>query len=147
MTAHQSINAILKAISDPTRREIFHLLAMEEASLTLSQISEKFEMTRQGISKHIRQLEEAGLVVTSNEGRERYCTANAKPLQEIQEWVGSYEYLWDPKLAKLEQLFEKNVDTEPMDAISAKVATVKTSKKKKKKGKDKKKKKKKKGKK
>ncbi|MEQ9303219.1 MAG: metalloregulator ArsR/SmtB family transcription factor [Marinoscillum sp.] len=95
------INHIFKAVADPTRREIFHILILASAALSISQISDHFDMTRQAVTKHIKYLEKAGLVQTEQNGRERYCHANAIPLKEINDWVAFYEKFWDDKLARL----------------------------------------------
>ena len=57
-----NITKILKAIADPTRREIFHALVLAAAALPITQISNQFEISRQGITKHLKTLEEAGLI-------------------------------------------------------------------------------------
>ncbi len=94
-------NKIFKAIADPTRREIFHILVLASAALSISQISDHFEMSRQAVTKHIKYLEGAGLVETHEKGRERFCHANTIPLKEINDWVSFYEKYWDDKLARL----------------------------------------------
>jgi DNA-binding MarR family transcriptional regulator len=68
------------------------------SALSISQISNQFEITRQGVTKHIKTLEEAGLVDIESKGRERFCNANAKPLKEINKWVKFYEQFWDDSL-------------------------------------------------
>ena len=95
------INRIFKAVADPTRREIFHLLVLGSAALSITQISNHFDMSRQAVTKHIKSLEDAGLVEIRSAGRERYCKANAVPLKEIQDWVSFYEKFWDNKLSSL----------------------------------------------
>ena len=96
------ITKILKAIADPTRREIFHALVIATTALPITQISSQFEMSRQGVTKHLKTLEEAGLVRINNKGRERFCYADAKPLEEINHWLKSYEQFWSTSLKKLD---------------------------------------------
>ena len=60
-------------------------------------------MTRQGVTKHIKTLEEAGLVNINAQGRERFCNANPKELKEINKWLEFYEQFWTDKLDNLEQ--------------------------------------------
>lgn len=55
-------------------------------------------MTRQGVTKHIKTLEEAGLVTIDAQGRERFCNANSKPLKEINKWLQFYSQFWDDSL-------------------------------------------------
>ena len=101
-----SITKILKAIADPTRREIFHVLVLATTALPISQISNQFDMTRQGVTKHIKNLEQAGLVKIQDKGRERYCTANANPLQLLNQWIGFYEKFWDGTLQNLDSYLD-----------------------------------------
>ena len=89
------ITKVLKAISDPTRREIFHALIVATTGLPINQISNQFAISRQGVTKHIKTLEDAGLVEISNKGRKRFCYANAKPLKEIDQWLQFYEQFWN----------------------------------------------------
>ena len=95
------ITRILKAIADPTRREIFHALVVASTALPITQISNQFDISRQGVTKHIKTLEEAGLVQISNKGRERFCYADAQPLQEVNKWLKIYEKFWDDALDNL----------------------------------------------
>jgi len=97
----KKINKIFRSIADPTRREIFHVLVIASSALSITQISEHFEISRQGVTKHIRMLADAGLLEISSHGREKFCIANPKPLKEIHEWVKYYEKFWDDKLNKL----------------------------------------------
>ncbi|MGH1384275.1 ArsR/SmtB family transcription factor [Kordia sp.] len=95
------ITRVFKAIADPTRRDIFHALVIASSALSISQISNQFEITRQGVTKHIKTLEEAGLVHIESKGRERFCNANALPLKEINKWMKFYEQFWDDSLDNL----------------------------------------------
>ncbi len=56
------ITKLFKAIADPTRRDIFHALVIATSALSITQISNQFDISRQGITKHIKTLEESGLV-------------------------------------------------------------------------------------
>lgn len=96
------ITKLFKAIADPTRRDIFHALVITTSALSITQISNQFDITRQGVTKHIKTLEEAGLVYINTQGRERFCNANAKPLKEVNKWIKFYEQFWDDKLQNLE---------------------------------------------
>ncbi len=95
------ITKILKAVADPTRREIFHALVVAATALPITQISGQFKISRQGITKHIKTLEDAGLVDIKNEGRERFCSAVANPLKEVNEWLKFYEQFWDGAIENL----------------------------------------------
>ena len=104
------INKIFKAIADPTRREIFHILVLASTALSITQISDHFSMSRQAVTKHIKYLEGAGLVEIRENGRERYCQANALPLKEINDWVSFYEKFWDDKLSRLVSHLQQKAD-------------------------------------
>ena len=96
------ITKLFKAIADPTRRDIFHALVIATSALSITQISSQFDISRQGVTKHIKTLEEAGLVNINANGRERFCYANAKPLKEVSKWVQFYSQFWDNSLQGLE---------------------------------------------
>ncbi|GJM35878.1 MAG: transcriptional regulator [Saprospiraceae bacterium] len=107
MATKDKINKIFKVIADPTRREIFHILMIATTALSITQISEQFEISRQGVTKHIKLLEEAGLVRTIEQGRERFCEANPTPLNEIKNWLAVYDKFWDTKLRKLDDYLNR----------------------------------------
>nr|WP_298789716.1 metalloregulator ArsR/SmtB family transcription factor [uncultured Allomuricauda sp.] len=96
-----NVTKVLKAIADPKRREIFHALIIASSALSISQISGQFAISRQGVTKHIKTLQEAGLVEITASGRERFCIADAKPLKKITEWVSFYEKFWDTTISNL----------------------------------------------
>ncbi|WP_323787099.1 metalloregulator ArsR/SmtB family transcription factor [Psychroserpens sp.] len=95
------ITQLFKAIADPTRRDIFHALVIASSALSISQIANQFEISRQGVTKHIKTLEDAGLIHLDTKGRERFCNANAKPLKELNKWMKFYEQFWDDSLDNL----------------------------------------------
>jgi len=103
------ITKLFKAIADPTRREIFHALVLATSALSITQISNQFEISRQGVTKHIKTLEDAGLVYIDSQGRERFCYANAKPLKEVNKWLKFYEQFWDDKLGNLGDYLDSKV--------------------------------------
>ncbi|MFD1161050.1 ArsR/SmtB family transcription factor [Hwangdonia seohaensis] len=103
------ITKLFKAIADPTRRDIFHALVFATSALSITQISNQFEITRQGVTKHIKTLEDAGLVYIETEGRERFCNANPKELQKVNKWLKFYEQFWDDKLSDLGDYLDNKV--------------------------------------
>ena len=94
------------AIADPTRREIIHMLSQNE--MRLNDIAGQFEQSRPAISKHIKILEECGMVQIVPTGRERYCHLDASALKQISEWIKFYEKFWDTKLDRLGDYLKKN---------------------------------------
>jgi DNA-binding transcriptional ArsR family regulator len=101
-----TLNKVFRSIADPTRREIFHLLVIASTALSITQIAGHFDISRQGVTKHLKILQEAGLLEISSNGRERYCLANAGPLKEIHDWIMFYEQFWDDKLDRLNKYLE-----------------------------------------
>ena len=83
---------VFQGIADPTRREILYLLTNKD--LTLNQVADNFKITRPAISKHIKILTECGLVTIRNQGRERYCRVNPKPLKEVNTWLEHFDKFW-----------------------------------------------------
>jgi DNA-binding transcriptional ArsR family regulator len=96
-----NITKLFKAIADPTRRDIFHALVIATSALSITQISNQFDMTRQGVTKHIKILNDAGLVQMNEQGRNRFCFADPKPLKEVNKWMQFYSQFWDDSLDKL----------------------------------------------
>ena len=94
-----------QAIADPTRREILGLLS--EEALPVNQVAEQFTISRPAISKHLRILEECGLISFLKVGRERYCQAELAGLQQVSDWVSQYQNFWDQRLNKLEALLKE----------------------------------------
>jgi DNA-binding transcriptional ArsR family regulator len=91
---------VFQAIADPTRREIIDLLAGQ--SLPVNEVAERFDMSRPAVSKHIKILNECGLVVIRKEGRKRYCHADTRKLMEVIEWAQRYRKFWNERLDALE---------------------------------------------
>jgi DNA-binding transcriptional ArsR family regulator len=91
---------VFQAIADPTRRAILSLLAVQ--TLTMTSIADHFKVTRPAISKHVKILEECGLVSITQQGRERYCEAKLNKLDEVSDWVERYREMWEERLDRLE---------------------------------------------
>ena len=91
-TQSQQRDAVFRAIADPTRREILRLLRGDWR--TVGEIAANFRTSRPAISKHLRLLRSAGLVVTRKDGVVRICHLNAKPLRAIDRWLRDYEAYW-----------------------------------------------------
>ena len=81
---------VFKALADPTRRYLLDLLFAREGQ-TLTELESAVEMTRYGVMKHLKVLEEAGLVVTRRSGREKLHFLNAVPIREVHDrWIDKY---------------------------------------------------------
>lgn len=105
-------DSVFKAIADRTRRGIFHVLIAGRKPLTITQLTDHFSLTRQGITRHIKTLEEAGLIIIISKGREKICHANPRPLKDIQDWVSTYSKFWDKKLDDLGTFLDENPSSE-----------------------------------
>ena len=90
-----------KAIADSTRRDIIRMLVDDRDGLNISELSVRFDSTRQAVTKHIKQLEDAGLVRIEVHGRERTCHAELLRLKAVYDWVRIYEQFWTEKLDSL----------------------------------------------
>lgn len=103
MRARQN-NAVFRAIADPTRREILRLLRGRRH--TVGEIAANFRTSRPAISKHIRVLRSAGLVVTERHGTASICGLNAKPLYSVEQWLREYRAFWSGSLSGLKNYVE-----------------------------------------
>lgn len=91
---------VFQAIADPTRRKIIDLIA--HRSLPINEVAEQFEISRPAISKHIKILDECGLVIIQKKGRKRYCRADIRKLKKVSDWAIKYQKFWSHKLDALE---------------------------------------------
>jgi len=96
---------VFQAIADPTRRAILSLLAVQ--TLTMTSIADHFKVSRPAISKHVKILEECGLVSIKQQGRERYCEASMNKLDEVSDWVERYRQMWEDRLDRLEEYLKE----------------------------------------
>lgn len=98
--------AVFRAIADPTRREILGLLRGGRRSV--GEIALNFRTSRPAISRHLRVLRTAGLIVARREGTARICELNAAPLREVDDWLRDYQALWRASLRNLKRYVEEN---------------------------------------
>src|SRR6266478_4675944 len=113
---------VFKALADPTRRRLLDLLFKKDGQ-TLSAIEARVQMTRFGVMKHLKILEEAGLVATRRRGREKFHYLNVVPIRLIHDrWVNKYAERWAASLSELkykledgsmEKVFEIYIKTTP----------------------------------
>ena len=96
---------VFQAIADPTRRQIIGMLTQQP--LNLNTIAEKFDVTRQAVSLHVKILTECGLISVKQQGRERYCEAKLAGLNEVSVWIEQYRKYWENKLDSLELYLDK----------------------------------------
>jgi DNA-binding transcriptional ArsR family regulator len=98
-----TLDALLVAIADPTRRAILDRLTRGPARVT--DVAEPFEMSLAAVSKHVQILERAGLVRRARRGREHTLTLDARPLRKVARWTSRYEHFWAGRLDRLEAFF------------------------------------------
>lgn len=101
----QTRRDVFQGIADPTRREIIRLLTAE--SMTINAVADQFKMSRPAISKHMRILQQCGLLTVYRQGRERHCRTNLQKLKEVHQWLDYYRTFWNQKLDSLGHILEK----------------------------------------
>src|SRR5450432_2680336 len=116
------MNDVFKALADPTRRSLLDELFKQDGQ-TLGSLEQRLPMTRFGVMKHLRVLEEAGLVVTRRRGREKLHFLNPVPIRLVHDrWVSKYAEPWAATLSELktrledrtmEKVFEIYIKTTP----------------------------------
>ncbi len=101
---------MFRALADPTRRNLLDELFREDGQ-SLKALETRFEMTRFGVMKHLRVLEEAGLVVTRRRGREKLHFLNPVPIRLIHDrWVSKYAEPWAAALSELKERLERPME-------------------------------------
>ena len=96
---------VFQAIADPVRRDIIELLASEPQ--TVNSVASRFEISRPAISKHLKILEECGMISIEQVGRERYCKIDPGSLIPAFMWIEQYRKLWEDKLDSFEAYLKK----------------------------------------
>src|SRR5215469_18447506 len=99
------LSTTLAALADPTRRAILARLITGEASVT--ELAEPFEMSLPAVSKHLKVLEHAGLIVRGREAQWRPCRLEAGPLKEVASWIEEYRRFWSPYIDALERHLDR----------------------------------------
>jgi DNA-binding transcriptional ArsR family regulator len=100
------LDATFRALADPTRRGMLASLALGEKSV--GALAEPFAMSFAGASKHVKVLEDAGLIVRRKVGRTHLISIDAKPLEEAERWMRRWEKFWNSRLDRLEALIEED---------------------------------------
>jgi DNA-binding transcriptional ArsR family regulator len=93
---------VFQAISDPVRRDIIDMLTKEE--LSVNEVASKFEISRPAVSKHLRILDECGLMTIDQRGRERYCKVDPESLIPAFLWLEQYHQLWRTRIDAFEEV-------------------------------------------
>jgi DNA-binding transcriptional ArsR family regulator len=111
---NDAISNTFSALADPTRRAILARLAMGETSVT--ELAEPFEMSMPAVSKHLRVLENAGLVERGRQAQYRPVRLRAEPLKEAAVWIEQYRQFWEESFDRLEGYLKRLQAQEAKDA-------------------------------
>jgi DNA-binding transcriptional ArsR family regulator len=95
-----ALSATFAALADPTRRAILARLALGEASV--NELATPFDISLPAISKHLKVLENAGLISKGRDAQWRPCKLEATPLKDAMDWVGQYRQFWEERLDRLD---------------------------------------------
>ncbi len=104
MNSHQ-LDLTFAALADPTRRGILERLSTGQA--TVGELAEPYDMSMAAVSKHIKVLENAGLISRTKEAQWRRCRLEAAPLSEAQKWVEKYRKFWEMQLSQLDEYLKE----------------------------------------
>jgi DNA-binding transcriptional ArsR family regulator len=111
MPAADPLSTTFAALADPTRRAILARLAQGDA--TVGELAKPFAMTLPGVSKHLKVLQHAGLVVQGRDAQWRPCHLDPTGLREVSSWVERYRVLWEGRLDRMEALLRELGNQEP----------------------------------
>lgn len=100
------LDSTLYALSDSTRRSILGRLAQKEC--TVNEIAEPYDMSLAAVSKHLKVLEKADLIIKRKEGRRYKCRMNYKPLTEVEQLIREYRHFWEARFDELENFISDN---------------------------------------
>jgi DNA-binding transcriptional ArsR family regulator len=93
---------VYQAIADPTRRAILSLLALQ--AMTPNALAEHFDISRQGVSNHIKILTECELVKQEHQGREIYYTLEIEKMKEMDNWLAQFRTIWETRFSQLDDV-------------------------------------------
>jgi len=111
MPAPDPLSTTFAALADPTRRAILARLAEGEATVT--ELARPFRMSLPGVSKHLKVLQQAGLVVQGREAQWRPCRIEPARLEEASDWIERYRALWEGRLDRLDALLRELTEDAP----------------------------------
>ena len=105
VTCQASLDSVFSALGDPTRRRIIERLARKR--LSINEIASGFEMSRPAISKHLKVLENSGILRREVVGREHFCAIDPKAIRAASVWLQRHERHWNSVLDNLERHLER----------------------------------------
>src|SRR5437870_1413355 len=111
------LSTTFAALADPTRRAILSRLASGERSVT--ELAEPFDMSMPAVSKHLRVLERAGLIVRGRDAQWRPCRLQPAPIKEVSEWAEHYRAIWEQRFDRLESYLQRLHTQQPTETKHA----------------------------
>jgi DNA-binding transcriptional ArsR family regulator len=108
-----TLDRTFAALADSTRRAILARLAQGEA--TVGELAEPFTMTQPAVSKHLKVLEQAGLIVRGRRAQWRPAELRTEPLREASDWLEAYRELWEERLDRLDAFLRETQGTGPSE--------------------------------
>ncbi len=112
MTEAATIDAVMRALADPTRRAVFERVARSD-EITVVALTRGSGVTQGAISQHLKSLKQAGLVAERAQGRNVYYRAQPQGLAPLAEWLSFYERFWTDRLDALERLLREEDEHQP----------------------------------
>jgi DNA-binding transcriptional ArsR family regulator len=100
IVADRDLDTTFGALADPTRRAILARLSRGEASVL--ELAEPFDMSQPAISKHLKVLERAGLIVRGRDAQRRPCRLDPRRLKQAADWIGTYRQFWEESYSRLD---------------------------------------------
>ncbi len=116
MVDHETrLNAVFAALADPTRRRLLEILKQGESRVT--DLAKPFAMSLPAVSKHLKILEQAGLLGRTRQGRVHHMQARPETMQEARAWMGQYVQFWQDSFDRLDRFLAEKPDDpkEPID--------------------------------
>ena len=105
MPSSERLDAAFSALADPTRRAILARLTLGEASVL--ELAEPFSMSQPAVSKHLKVLEQAGLISRGRDAQRRPCRIEGKAFAEVEEWLENYRQFWEGLFQRLDALLDE----------------------------------------
>ncbi|MBX3066161.1 MAG: winged helix-turn-helix transcriptional regulator [Anaerolineae bacterium] len=105
MESDDKLSQTFAALANSTRRAILARLSKGEA--TVNELAEPFKMSLPAISKHIKVLENAGLITQGQKAQYRPCTIDAAPLKEVSAWAEQYRHIWEARFDRMESYIKQ----------------------------------------
>lgn len=111
MEHSDQLDAAFAALANPTRRAILAQLA-DNGEASVNTLAAPFDMSLPAISKHIRVLENAGLIKRGRNAQFRPCSLDTEPLQKVTDWTDQYRHIWEARFDKMDSILKTMKETE-----------------------------------